>query len=925
MLIIIAHILIGPYLGWIYTVLVCVNDEKLLHMIGLDGFMLLRFISVCFKSACFLTVLGCVTLLPIYATAGGSAEAWDTYTVSNVPDKEAGQYWGIVVYAYIVAAFFCHLMYKEYENFFKKRLDFLVRGDDETPRQTAYTIMIENVPPEIRSSTALANFMEDIYPGKVYSCVLAKDLHVLDKVVRSRLKVVTELEKADAFFKATGRSPTKIISTIFGGDVKADFVINDDMICSRKKIDAIEYYRNALEVHNAVVKEMQGDYGNDSICTPSLNRISQEISLHELNIVNGDATISRISSCQSSTMHDNCKNEDDMLQNGLKHVIGVGKAPVVGVAYGIKEIANKLQLITPGLGKIIIRSDNESAFQQNNSSTGFITMTSLECASVLHQVILSHSEGYDGMLVKPAPNPHDILWFNVHVPFSKYEIRHNIADLLIFLGVIFWAAIVAGITTISNLDNVANNWKWLSENRSKTWYQVLNDYVPFILILALMAILPLVFDMTARYYERLKCESEIQKSIMNRYFYFQLANVYVAIAAGSVSYGIDEIISKPYNIINILGNTLPSVSLYFASLLIVWTFVQLPFELIGWRIFYFGPSIIGCYNKKMMTRREWRMGIVSDFPILYGWIYPNQVFVMMIMMAYSCIAPLLVPFCLIFYGFSYMMYKYQLLYIWVNRYQSGGALWYEVFNKSMISMIGGIVILLSYLALKKTVLTGPFYFLLLLPFMVIYFWRRCENKFKNHSQSLSIHRSVKLDRVLGTPKCGGSLSHGHLVHRAGLTGDASFFTNDSLDSIKTADRASNIESQSSSNSDTDRELLSWKDGSGLFFYPDLYQQRSLFVGKMEPEDYRRETAFILEEKVKSPFAREERTQSDDTLMENELGEKLLETSTAFKVHTFGNDINSNHANDKRECNNPNEIIDKEHLEDMVDEILLGHF
>ena len=43
-----------------------------------------------------------------------------------------------------------------------------------------------------------------------------------------------------------------------------------------------------------------------------------------------------------------------------------------------------------------------------------------------------------------------------------------------------------------------------------------------------------------------------------------------------------------------------------------------------------------------------------------------------IMMVYACISPLLMPFCVLFFSASYMMYKYQLLYVHVNAYQSGG-------------------------------------------------------------------------------------------------------------------------------------------------------------------------------------------------------------------------------------------------------------
>jgi hypothetical protein len=62
-------------------------------MVGLDGYMFIRYIAVCFKISLFLTFFGLIILLPVYATAGGEMEAWGRYTVSNVPDKASGQFW----------------------------------------------------------------------------------------------------------------------------------------------------------------------------------------------------------------------------------------------------------------------------------------------------------------------------------------------------------------------------------------------------------------------------------------------------------------------------------------------------------------------------------------------------------------------------------------------------------------------------------------------------------------------------------------------------------------------------------------------------------------------------------------------------------------------------------------------------------------
>jgi Calcium-dependent channel, 7TM region, putative phosphate len=108
---------------------------------------------------------------------------------------------------------------------------------------------------------------------------------------------------------------------------------------------------------------------------------------------------------------------------------------------------------------------------------------------------------------------------------------------------------------------------------------------------------------------------------------------------------------------------------------------------------------------------------------------------------YSCIAPLLIPFGILFFFFSYAMYKYQLLYVYVNDYQSGGDMWYDVFWRSLVGMIFATCTLLGYLMLQITITNqnaGPFIFMLPMPLCLIYFWRFCENKFRGKTQALTL-------------------------------------------------------------------------------------------------------------------------------------------------------------------------------------------
>jgi hypothetical protein len=89
------------------------------------------------------------------------------------------------------------------------------------------------------------------------------------------------------------------------------------------------------------------------------------------------------------------------------------------------------------------------------------------------------------------------------------------------------------------------------------------------------------------------------------------------------------------------------------------------------------------------------------------------------------------PFCTLYFSLAFIMYKYQLLYVYINEYQSGGFMWYAVFNRSMVALICGVVTLLCYLAIRKTFVSGPFYLLFPLPMMIGYFWYDCENRFRS--------------------------------------------------------------------------------------------------------------------------------------------------------------------------------------------------
>lgn len=403
---------------------------------------------------------------------------------------------------------------------------------------------------------------------------------------------------------------------------------------------------------------------------------------------------------------------DRIVESG---VIKEAKVATSGALRGMMAATRTLELITFG------------AYYQT-SSTAFVTLRSRVAAACAHQMLLSH-ENYS-MTVLSAPNPRDIIWDNVSTPRTQIELRKSIASYTLVIGAIFWSIVVGFITTVSNLESLAQRYHWIKVYQNTFVYEFLNNYLALGLLLVLLALLPLLFDAVARRYEGLKLESEIQNSIMSRMFYYQLANVFVGLGIGSISSSINQILSTPSSILSILGGSLPSFSIYFATLLATKTLTGIPVEMLrSWSLL----QVLGvklCWNKKKLTRRELKMGALADSAAMYGWMYPNILMVLMILFVYSTIAPLVTPFALLYFSLAYLMYKYQLLYVYVNEYQSGGYMWYAVFNRSMVSLLLGVLVLLCYLTIRKTFSTGPMYLLLPLPIFIALFWQRCNNRYK---------------------------------------------------------------------------------------------------------------------------------------------------------------------------------------------------
>lgn len=260
----------------------------------------------------------------------------------------------------------------------------------------------------------------------------------------------------------------------------------------------------------------------------------------------------------------------------------------------------------------------DSVTRPSISSTGFVTFKTITPVTVSTSAPLTYKGNPIDVFI--APEKRDIVWQNIQIDRDIGAGKEFIANVLLGLGVLLWSIPLTLIQAWAKVENVAKipGFDWVANIHGGAWKSLINGYLPVIALLGLILLLPLIFQLIATGYERRKTLSGVEDSIAGRYFYYQLANIYITVTAGALWTSLAEIIDHPQQLLLILGQTLPRLAGYFISLLITKTLAGLPMVLLRMGALSRMMFLRSCFNKKRLTQRELN-AVYRKQNIMYGW------------------------------------------------------------------------------------------------------------------------------------------------------------------------------------------------------------------------------------------------------------------------------------------------------------------
>lgn len=656
--------------------------------------------------------------------------------------------WIPTIFFWLQTMYVFFLMNEEYKHYLECRVDFLARGDGiVNSQQHMYSLIIERIPYELRSDRALYDYFNRLFPRKIHSTAVVLNLPDLERESKKRKRVLRRLEKSMISFDVKNKRPMHVVGrkrirccgiesspilASFGGrnvdDEDAD--IDSRLPQKGEKVDSINYYSRELTVMNERMARMQHDKielalkGNDSA------RASVWIS----------HAIDRVQTAAESTLSSN--SQDDGLITGFGSSPGRRKPLLLTLLdrIGVDFISGGISYIQQNIDEVV-----DSVVGATMSSTGFITFKDLHSVTCAAKTPLFHKP--DVLIAKMAPEPRDVIWENAHVNLGWSRGREWTANMLLGIGAILWSIPVASIQALATADQIASvpGMGWLATLDGGNVAAFVNGYLPVVLLLTIIMILPHIFYAVALHYEDRKTRSDVQRSIIGRYFYYQLANIYITVTAGSILESLNEIIEHPTNMLAILGKSLPNVVGYFATFVMTKLLVGLP--MIMMRI---GPLtrmlfIKTCFREKYLTEKELdEMHHPQKFSQLwYGWEYPNLLLVVVICFTYSCISPIILPVGAAFFLGAWLVYKNQILIVYSPSHESGGTMFPMACHRTLIGLICGQLTFIGYSILREgfyqAVVTFP------LPVITVKMMDVFKNLYVVPGRSISVERAVELD------------------------------------------------------------------------------------------------------------------------------------------------------------------------------------
>ncbi|KAG0278849.1 hypothetical protein BGZ95_002955, partial [Linnemannia exigua] len=744
------------FLGWIMPT-IRIPEEFYINNIGLDAVMFLRFLKMCLQFCIFNGIIIGIILLPIHYTAGGDSQEVQRFSILNVLE-DSNLLWAHVFLTYLASISWMFLLFKNYWQWMDLRREYTlqrIRQGEIAER----SIFISRLPSNLRSDAALKQYFESLKMGPVETATVVQHCGRLAQKIDRRESTLNMLEKAhidlarevlDSIKKQKFHISSPHISSTterpllqtpskrdsMGAqssiDVSALEKMVQDMFQDKKRYHKL---RKSIFAHKRLAIEPPQQ--------PQLNIPLSALSHHSDIIdvyVNGGTQDTELNN--GSTLSLNAppftiwnalaaldRNSFDKFQptRPANRFKGGEKVNAIDV------LTKKYNRLDRKVGEL-----RDGSLRYKSTSYGFVTFKHHLSAQLCAQAKIDSRP--QGLSVRLAMEPRDVLWSNLTASFRNRFSRSLIVNISIWVLIVFWIFPTSSFLLLTSLAQLSEKFKFLKPivDASPLMQSLLQNVLPIVFVTIFLALAPVIILEISKQ-ELPVSHSTLEGNVFRRYYHFLIFNVLFVFMIGTVILkSILELIREPTNIFGLLATNLPSGSTFFIFYIVFNTCTH-ALELVQ----VWAQLIIHAFvtSRKLAPTPRALQRATVPWCFQYYYYYPQNILALVIIFIYSVISPLILVAGIFYFGFALLVFKYQFAYCYIRKYENSGRFFRHVFQYTTDGLIIFQITMVGILWLKKAIVGG--FLVVALIGITTYFKIICGDLFKSRTKFLPLDTGLR--------------------------------------------------------------------------------------------------------------------------------------------------------------------------------------
>ncbi|TQD98889.1 hypothetical protein C1H46_015532 [Malus baccata] len=256
-----------------------------------------------------------------------------------------------------------------------------------------------------------------------------------------------------------------------------------------------------------------------------------------------------------------------------------------------------------------------------------------------------------------APEPRDVYWRNLAIPFISLSIRKLVISLSVFALVFFYMIPIAFVQSLANLEGLERVAPFLRPVvELKFIKSFLQGFLPGLALKIFLYILPAVLMIMSKIEGHIAF-STLERKTSAKYYYFMLVNVFLgSIVTGTAFQQLHSFLHQsPTEIPRTIGVSIPTKATFFITYIMVDGWAGIAGEILRLK------RLVIFHLKNMFLVKTERDRIKATDPgsVDFPETLPSLQLYFLLGIVYAVITPILLPFILVFFAFAYLVYRHQ--------------------------------------------------------------------------------------------------------------------------------------------------------------------------------------------------------------------------------------------------------------------------